>query len=131
MLPGERIKKVREILGLTQEAFGERLGFKQAKIKDIETGKQKVTPEIALDIERKFHYSFRWLLTGEGDMKVVFSYNPNSGSILTTAEGTPNFSMLSDLEEMLLRIINEGDQTKETAVRALLAALDPRKNKAG
>lgn len=68
MRPGERIKKVREILGLTQEAFGERLGFKQAKIKDIEIGKQKVTPEIALDIEGKYSFSFRWLLTGQGEM---------------------------------------------------------------
>jgi len=65
---GERVKKVREIMGLTQAAFGERLGFKWSKIKDIEIGKQKLSPEIALDIEDKFSFSFRWLLTGQGEM---------------------------------------------------------------
>lgn len=68
MSGGNRLKQVREIMGLTQAAFGERLGFKWTKIKDIEIGKQKLTPEIALDIEDKFSFSFRWLLTGQGDM---------------------------------------------------------------
>lgn len=65
---GERVKKVRETMGLTQAEFGARLGFKWDKIKNIETNLQKLTPEIALDIEDKFSFSFRWLLTGKGSM---------------------------------------------------------------
>ena len=65
---GSRLKQVREIMGFTQAGLGEKLGFKWTKIKDIEIGKQKLTPEIALDIEQKFSFSFRWLLTGQGDM---------------------------------------------------------------
>lgn len=65
---GERVKKVREMMGLTQAEFGSRLGFKWDKIKNIETNLQKLTPEIALDIEDKFSFSFRWLLTGKGSM---------------------------------------------------------------
>lgn len=66
---GKRVKNVRETLDLTQAEFGERLGFKWSKVKDIEIGKQKLTPEIALDIEKKFSVDFKWLLTGEGKMK--------------------------------------------------------------
>lgn len=37
-------------------------------LRDIESGKKKLTPEIALDIEKKYSISFRWLLTGDGEM---------------------------------------------------------------
>lgn len=45
---------------------------------------------------------------------------------LKTGEGpTPKAEPKSDLEEMLQRIVAEGDTTKEIAVRALLTSLDP------
>lgn len=62
---GDRVRKTRESHGLTQSEFGERLGFKWTKVKDIEIGKQKLTPEIALSIEKEFSADFRWLLIGE------------------------------------------------------------------
>lgn len=65
---GDRVKIVRETTGLTQAEFGEKLGFKLNKIRDIEIGKQKVSPEIALAIEKNFYISFRWLLIGDGPM---------------------------------------------------------------
>lgn len=66
--PINRFKIVRELLGLTQAEFGEKLGFKLNKIRDIEIGKQKISPEIAIDIENKFSIAFKWLLTGMGSM---------------------------------------------------------------
>lgn len=68
MTPGKRLKQVRDILKLTQTQLGEHFGFKGTKIKDIEIGKQKLTPEIALEIEKKFSISFEWLLNGRGDI---------------------------------------------------------------
>jgi transcriptional regulator with XRE-family HTH domain len=65
---GQRLKKARESLGLTQADFGARLGFTWYKIKDMETGRQKIQPDTALLIEKKFAIDFRWLLTGEGAM---------------------------------------------------------------
>ena len=56
------------MMGFSQAELGERLGFKWTKVKDIEIGKQKLTPEIALDIENIFCISFKWLLTGQGSM---------------------------------------------------------------
>ncbi len=55
--------------------------------------------------------------------------NPVATDDRESSIGEPDtgYSVLSDLEEMLLRIIKEGDETKKTAVRALLSALDPKK----
>lgn len=64
MEPGNRIRIVRENLGLTQAAFGEKLGLSQTNVKDIEIGRKKVSVEIALEIERIYHADFRWLFTG-------------------------------------------------------------------
>ena len=66
--PGARLKKARQILGLTQKDFGEPLGLKWHQVKDMEAGKLLVRPEIALKIEKVYSINFRWLLTGEGPM---------------------------------------------------------------
>ena len=68
MNPNERLKEVRKHAGLTQEKFGEKVGLKQSQIKDIETAKQKVNPELAEIIEINFSISGWWLLTGKGEM---------------------------------------------------------------
>ncbi|QEM66713.1 helix-turn-helix transcriptional regulator [Geobacter sp. FeAm09] len=69
MTPGERLKIVREGLSLTQGQLGESLGFKWTKVKDIELGKQRLTPEAALAIEKIYSVNFKWLLVGEGNME--------------------------------------------------------------
>ncbi|MBP5202267.1 helix-turn-helix transcriptional regulator [bacterium] len=68
MNTGERIKKIRELFRMTQTEFGEKLGFKWTKIKDLESGKLHTTAEIALLIEKIYSIDLRWLLTGEGPM---------------------------------------------------------------
>ena len=63
-----RFKKARDCLGFTQQELANKLGFKQFKIKDIETEKQKVSPEIAESMEKNFSINGWWLLTGKGEM---------------------------------------------------------------
>lgn len=57
-----------------------------------------------------------WLINGD-----------KKGSV---SESDTRYSVLSDMEEILLRIIKEGDKTKEIVLKAVLSALDPGKNKA-
>lgn len=64
----ERLKKVREYLGLTQKELADKLGFPWHKIKNIETEKHKLTSEIAENIEQFYSISGWWLLTGKGEM---------------------------------------------------------------
>ena len=68
MNAGERLKQIRQNLGLTQKELAEKLGFKWYKIKDMESNKQKITYEIAKDLEKLFSINPDWLLTGEGEM---------------------------------------------------------------
>jgi hypothetical protein len=58
-------------------------------------------------------------------MKIGAGYPIESGSAPLMAEQKQNYFVLSDLEEMLLRIIKEGDETKLAAVRGVLAVYDP------
>lgn len=68
MTAAERFKKARSYTTLTQKALGEKLGFQWHKIKDIEAGKLKVTPNIAEYLENYYSISGWWLLTGKGTM---------------------------------------------------------------
>lgn len=121
---GKRVKKVRETLDLTQAEFGERLGFKWSKVKDIEIGKQKLTPEIALDIEKKFAIDFKWLLTGEGQM-----LKPRQTSIKEIPSeyaGRQNQSLVMLRVNMMLEEMDEEaqrDVLKYTEEKKLLAEL--------
>ena len=72
MTIAERIKLLRkEILKLSQEAFGEELGVKRDVINNIEGNRLK-RPEqkepLYKLICQKFKVSYDWLMTGEGDM---------------------------------------------------------------
>lgn len=83
MTPNERLKKVRKHTNLTQEKFGEMVNLKQYQVKDIEIGKQKVSPELAEEIEIKFSINGWWLLTGKGEMLVNAQNNlPSVGQSL-------------------------------------------------
>ena len=64
----KNLKDVRYSLNLTQLELANALQEKQARIRDIEAGKQKIPIEIAVKIEKIYHVNFRWLLTGEGTM---------------------------------------------------------------
>lgn len=71
MTPNARLKKARKHTTLTQEKFGEIVNLKQHQVKDIETGKQKVSPELAELVEINFSISGWWILTGKGEMLVT------------------------------------------------------------
>lgn len=71
MSSNERFKEARKDAGLTQEKFGDEIGLKQTQVRDIESGKQKVSPELAELIEKNFYISGWWILTGNGNMKVM------------------------------------------------------------
>jgi len=66
----KRLKKIRQILDLNQTKFAEKLNIPSYKIKDIESGKVKLSVEIASLVEEIFSFNVRWILTGKGDMYV-------------------------------------------------------------
>lgn len=69
----ERIKQVRKSLGITQQAFAERIGMKQNSIALVESGKRNISGQALLSICREFQVNELWLRTGEGEMFMEMS----------------------------------------------------------
>ena len=68
MTQGERIREVRNTLGLTLEKFGDRLGVTKVAISNIEKGNRNLTEQMTKAICREFNVDYMWLTTGYGEM---------------------------------------------------------------
>lgn len=65
----ERIKDFRNnVLHLSQDAFGKRLGVTGAAISRMEAGGRAVTEQMVLAICREFNVNEEWLRSGNGEM---------------------------------------------------------------
>ena len=74
---GLRIKKIIEILDLTQKEFAEEIGVDQSYISVlIKKPERSISSELANFIEEKMSISADWLLHGKGD--VIRVQNPES-----------------------------------------------------
>ncbi|MBQ1490348.1 MAG: helix-turn-helix domain-containing protein [Blautia sp.] len=65
---GERFKKAREVIGITQKDLAAVLNVSPAYLSLISTGRQPVSEPIALKMQQKYGISARWLLFGIGDI---------------------------------------------------------------
>ncbi len=66
---GERIRQIREALGLSQSEFAERLGIHKQMVSDVERGKQKrFNTQIEKSLADIFGVNLSWLLHGQGEM---------------------------------------------------------------
>lgn len=63
-----RIKAVRTSSGLSQAAFGEKIGLSQNYIWMIENGQREPSDRTIKDICRIFSIREKWLRTGDGEM---------------------------------------------------------------
>jgi len=69
-----RLKAWRLGLGITQEAFADRVGFHLSVLKKYETGANKPGSEALAAISRT-GVNMTWLLTGEGEMRPKPQHN--------------------------------------------------------
>ena len=70
MTLGERIKKVRKSLDLTQQKFADLIGTTQNNIASYEIGRREPSAAAVNNICKTFNVSEAWLRTGEGEMFV-------------------------------------------------------------
>lgn len=68
MVLGERLKRLRKELGLTQSAFAERIGSVQNTVTGYESGRRNPSAPVVSLICREFNVNEHWLRTGEGEM---------------------------------------------------------------
>lgn len=69
---GDRIKVLRQSLGLTQQEFADRIGIKRGAIANYEIGRN-ISDVVINSICRTFNVNEHWLRTGEGEMFIQVS----------------------------------------------------------
>lgn len=84
----ERIKELRKELGLSQEAFGKRLGVSKAAISRIESGLNSISNMNIVSICREFSVNEDWLRTGSGSMFAELSRAELAAKIVGNALGS-------------------------------------------
>lgn len=67
---GERIKKLRKDLNLTQQKFADRIGTTQNVIANYESGRREPSAAAFNNICKTFGISEEWLRTGKGEMLI-------------------------------------------------------------
>ena len=118
MTIGERIKKVRRSVDLTQQKFGERLGIKPNSVSLIESGDRNPSDQVILAICREFNIREEWLRNGGGNPFTQVTRDERIaawvGKTLSTESDTFQkrfISMLSKLNEsdweVLERMVEE------------------------
>ena len=66
----ERLKELRKSLGLSQEAFGKRLGVTKASISRLENGANSFTEQMIKSICREFNVNYIWFVEGQGSAEI-------------------------------------------------------------
>lgn len=68
MTENERVKYIRNSLGLTLEKFGSKLGVTKVAISNIEKANRNITEQMRKSICREFNINEDWLRTGKGEI---------------------------------------------------------------
>ena len=95
MTQGERVKEIRKALGLSQEAFGERIGISDPAVSKIEKGINIPSEQTIKSICREFNVDYFWLTEAIGNEMFI---EKESDPIKLVAQKYG----LSDLEEKIL-----------------------------
>ena len=93
-----RIREIRKEQGLTQEAFGERIGIQQNSVARIESGNRMPSEPVIRAICREFGVSRTWLENGIGD-KYIGSVQSDIDAINKIMDGQ------SENKKKLMRIL--------------------------
>lgn len=71
----ERLKELRDTLGLSQEEFGKRIGSARNTIANYEIGRRTPSNTVILSICREFRANYYWLTEGDGEMFISTPQN--------------------------------------------------------
>lgn len=91
----DRFKKLRKMLGLSQEAFGKRIGITKASVSQIENGANLASNSTIKCVAREFGVNEHWLRTGEGAMFEEISRAEKAAQIVGAALGSEDDFILN------------------------------------
>ncbi|WP_165937530.1 XRE family transcriptional regulator [Antarcticimicrobium sediminis] len=75
-----KIKVIRANSGMTQDDFASALGVKPSKVRDIESGRQRVNDEFLTKLVEIFPVDMNWLFSGRSDDLEAPSISPADGN---------------------------------------------------
>ncbi len=125
MEKNKRLTELRTNLGMTMEAFGDRIGLSRQAISNIESGRRNVTDRMIMAICREFGVSEKWLETGEGAM---FQAETEEGrhlkNLIDEVLANRDDKFRTALLEIILQLdLDELETVKRYAEKYLLPAL--------
>lgn len=115
MTLGERIKKLRKALDLTQQEFADQIGSKRNTIATYEMGRTEPSAAVVSLVCTKFNVNETWLRTGEGEMFVQRSNDDELAQVFS--------SIAASDDELIKRIIRAYwrlDDKEKAAVKKLI-----------
>ena len=110
---GERIKKVRKELNLTQQIFSDRIGLKRNSLALIEAGRNPSEQTLTL-ICRTFRVNEEWLRGGVGEM-----FLKTDGNILS--ELAEEFTLSDKQKAVISAFLKLTDEQKDAIIEAISA----------
>lgn len=114
MTLGERIKKLRKALDLTQQKFADQIGTPQNNIANYEIGRREPSAAALNNICKTFNVNETWLRTGEGEMFVQRSRDDELAAFV-------NELLASESADFRLRLVTALSRLKPEQWEALEA----------
>ena len=127
----DRIIQVRKNNGLTQEAFGARIGLSRNFIWMIERGDRLPSDRTISDICREFNINEKWLRTGEGEMFQPKSRNEELFEFAAKAAEAGPGDIRAQLLTVMARLTDDQWQVLSDVAHQLVAEMDQNKKDAG
>lgn len=91
----------------TKEAAAQ-IKYPEQKIRDLKNGKQKITPEIALELENVFKINAVWLIFGRGDIFIPkFDLEKPNATILSNDEILDTLKKREKEQEVILEELKQ------------------------
>jgi len=117
---GDRVRELREFLGLSQTVFGNRLSLERSAISLIERKQRNITERTIKDICREFSANEEWLRNGAGPMIVE-----NDSTIITQLAAEYNLDSLDrKILKSYLNLTPPQRAVIKDFARSLVAAFD-------
>ncbi|MGC7931254.1 helix-turn-helix domain-containing protein [Lysinibacillus sp. VIII_CA] len=117
---GDRIKVLRNELGLSMAAFGEKIKMTNSNISKMEKDLRVVTDRTIAIICTEFNVNEEWLRTGEGDMFVEETFDEEFANIIAEATLSGN----EKIKELMIMASKLNDKQLKAIVNFLEAMVE-------
>lgn len=117
---GERLRKVRKVLDLTQQEFADKIGSKRNTVATYEMGRTDPSAAVISLICREFSVSETWLRTGDGEMFLPLSPDDELSHVFSAIAASDD-----ELIKRIIRAYWKLDDREKAAVKKLIDGFSP------